>query len=80
MVANETSCCCCSCTGDFKKRGSLMTVATLKGLYVIAQIVVAIRSSSLVLLSDAFHNISDVISLGVAFAANVVRRFAHSSF
>lgn len=57
-----------------------MTVATLKGLYVIAQIVVAIRSSSLVLLSDAFHNISDVISLGVAFAANVVRRFAHSSF
>ena len=56
-----------------KKIIALWIVGILTLLYVIAELVLAIFIHSLVLLSDGFHNLSDVISIGIAYWAIVVR-------
>jgi len=48
---------------------AFFTVGVLSFLYVVAELGAAIRLDSLVLLSDGFHNLSDVISLGIAYWA-----------
>jgi len=51
------------------KLGAFMFIGILTFFYVIAEIGVAIYLNSLVLLSDGFHNLSDVISLYIAYWA-----------
>jgi len=48
---------------------SFFTIGFLTTIYVIAELAAAIYLQSLVLLSDGFHNLSDVISLGIAYWA-----------
>lgn len=54
---------------------SLIIVGVLTSIYVVAELAIAIKNDSLVLLSDGFHNLSDVISIGIAYWALVVCDF-----
>jgi len=51
------------------KLAAFVIVGVLTLLYVVAELGVAIYLDSLVLLSDGFHNLSDVVSLYIAFWA-----------
>jgi Co/Zn/Cd efflux system component len=51
-----------------------MVIGMLTGLFVVAEIAIALWIDSLVLLSDGFHNLSDVLSLYIAYWAQKVRR------
>lgn len=55
------------------KRVSLLLVGGITVLFIIAEIVVFIRSKSLVVLADAISNIFDLASVGVAYWAIAVR-------
>lgn len=61
--------------GTFSKRLSLILVGIVTLLYVIAEFAISVRAKSLVLLSDAFHNLSDLVSIVVAYWAIAVRAF-----
>ena len=63
-----------------KKIIALWIVGVLTTLYVIAELSLAMLTGSLVLLSDGFHNLSDVISIGIAYWAIVVRDPFHLFF
>jgi len=52
---------------------ALVVVGILTSLYVLAELILAVYSKSLVLLSDGFHNLSDVVSIGIAYWSIVVR-------
>lgn len=62
-----------------KKIIALWVVGILTLLYVVAELALAMATGSLVLLSDGFHNLSDVVSIGIAFWAIVVRTLLHPS-
>src|SRR5579863_4813947 len=51
----------------------------LNGAYVIAEAVMGVRANSLALLSDAGHNLGDVLALGLAWIASVMSRRAPSA-
>jgi len=54
-----------------KKEVSFQVIAVITLLYSVAELAVAsIPPSSLTLLSDGFHNLSDVVSLGIAYYAS----------
>ena len=58
--------CCC---GNGHKNASLLCMMTLVGLFCCAELIGGVWSGSLALLSDAFHMLSDFLSLLVAFVA-----------
>lgn len=51
----------------------------LNATYVIAEAVMGVRANSLALLSDAGHNLGDVLALGLAWIASVMSRRAPSA-
>lgn len=61
-------------SNDKKSGKNLFTATILNLIITIAQIVGGILSNSLSLLSDALHNLSDSIALGIAFWAQKVSR------
>lgn len=54
---------------NFWKYFSLITIGILTLVYSISEIIFGIKLNSLTLLSDGFHNLSDVIALIIAFFA-----------
>lgn len=48
---------------------SLFIIGAITAIYSVAEIVIAIYLHSLALLTDGFHNLSDVIAIGIAFWA-----------
>lgn len=52
---------------------ALWVVGALTTLYVVVELGFAVWLKSLVLLSDGFHNLSDVVSIGIAYWSIVVR-------
>lgn len=50
-------------------------IAIITLFYVLGELGIAVYINSLVLLSDGFHNLSDVVSLYIAFWANRVLDF-----
>lgn len=64
MASSNSGGCC--------KQAAFIIVGVVTFLYVIAELGVAIWLHSLVLLSDGFHNLSDVLSLVIAFWASKV--------
>lgn len=52
---------------------ALWTVGILTTIYVLVELGMAVWLKSLVLLSDGFHNLSDVVSIGIAYWSIVVR-------
>lgn len=52
---------------------ALWTVGALTTVYVLVELGMAVWLKSLVLLSDGFHNLSDVVSIGIAYWSIVVR-------
>jgi Co/Zn/Cd efflux system component len=51
---------------------AFMGIAIITFIYVLGELGIAVYINSLVLLSDGFHNLSDVVSLYIAFWANRV--------
>jgi len=61
-----------------KKRGfQVVGIVTL--LYCIAELAVAVATNSLTLLSDGFHNLSDVVALIIAYYATVATERANTN-
>lgn len=58
---------------NLKKLIALWVVGILTAIYVIAELALAVWTKSLVLLSDGFHNLSDVVSIIIAYWSIVVR-------
>jgi len=54
---------------DFWKYFSLITIGILTLVYSVVEIIFGLKINSLTLLSDGFHNLSDVIALIIAFFA-----------
>ncbi len=54
------------------KMVAFIVIAAITFIYVLGELGVAVYLNSLVLLSDGFHNLSDVVSLYIAFWANRV--------
>jgi Co/Zn/Cd efflux system component len=54
------------------KEWSFAIIGIVTFLYVIFELVVALKLGSLTLLSDGFHNLSDVLALYIAFWASKV--------
>jgi zinc transporter 1 len=52
------------------KKAAFVIIGGLTGIYCIAEIFYALRLSSLTLLTDGFHNVSDVVSLIIAWWAD----------
>jgi len=52
-----------------RKYAALIVIGILTCIYSLAEVAAALYFSSLTLLSDGFHNLSDVISLGIAYWA-----------
>lgn len=67
-----------------KKKGwdiklvSFVLVGVMSLIYVVAELAAAVRLDSLVLLSDGFHNLSDVVSLYIAYWARQAAKRASS--
>jgi len=59
---------------DSKKKIGLVLVGVVTALYCIVEIGAAVYNSSLALLSDGFHNLSDVASVGIAYWAIVASK------
>lgn len=59
--------------GSAAKVTALVVIGLLTSLYSLAEIAAALYFHSLALLSDGFHNLSDVIALLIAFWALRVR-------
>merc|ERR1712137_399719 len=56
------------------KELAFWVIGVITLLYCIAELAIALFEGSLTLLSDGFHNLSDVISLGIAFWASKAAR------
>jgi len=74
-------------TGWDTKQVAFVSIGILTFLYCIFELTGALYAHSLVLMSDGFHNLSDVISLGIAYWAQKVvycighiTRFSHCIF
>jgi len=65
-------------SGCDMKLVSFVFIGVLTLLYVITELAVAVRFQYLVLLSDGFHNLSDVISLYIAFWARRATKRQHT--
>jgi len=65
-------------SGCDAKLVSFVFIGVLTLLYVITELGVAVRFQYLVLLSDGFHNLSDVISLFIAFWARRATKRQHT--
>mmetsp|Transcript_14710 Transcript_14710/g.46181 ORF Transcript_14710/g.46181 Transcript_14710/m.46181 type:complete len:479 (-) Transcript_14710:1556-2992(-) len=55
---------------DTSKKAAFLVVGGLTAVYCVAEIFYALRLSSLTLLTDGFHNVSDVVSLIIAWWAD----------
>merc|ERR1712137_750219 len=56
------------------KEVSFWVIGLITLVYVVAELAIALYEGSLTLLSDGFHNLSDVLSLGIAFWASKASR------
>merc|ERR1712137_4886 len=56
------------------KEVSSWVIGLITLVYVVAELAIALYEGSLTLLSDGFHNLSDVLSLGIAFWASKASR------
>jgi hypothetical protein len=54
---------------NFSKYLSLFIIGVLTLIYSVAEIVIALKMESLALLTDGFHNLSDVIAIAIAYWA-----------
>ena len=65
--------------GSTGKALAFVFVGGLTLIYCVAELIAALYLGSLTLLSDGFHNLSDVVSLYIAFWAQAVC-YIHSTF
>lgn len=62
------------------KAASFIVIGIITMIYVVVEIGAGVYVHSLVLLSDGFHNLSDVLALVIAYWAQQVSDNSHSIF